>query len=102
MNKNNSRKKINSKKICGEVIKRLTAAGYKNNWVHGIPHIDRVRKNLKLLLGHSKLPANIAKCLLIAVDVHDIGRASIGNHAKNSARTFKQMEISDLGEKEKR
>lgn len=101
MNKNNSRKKIKPEEIYAEVIERLTAAGYKDNWVHGLPHIKRVRKNYKLLLRHGKLPANIAKCLLVAVNIHDIGRTSAGNHAENSARIFKQMKISDFSEKEK-
>ncbi len=94
-------KNFTSKEIYAEVIKRLTAAGYKNNWVHGLPHLERVKKNYDLLLRHSKLPAHIAKCLKIAVEIHDVGRAFQGNHAERSAQIFKQMQISDLDEKEK-
>lgn len=97
----NNKTQLKTNEIYKEVIKKLTAAGYKDNWVHGLPHIERVRKNYKLLLRHSKLPANIAKCLLIAVNIHDIGRTSAGNHAENSAQIFKQMKINDLSGKEK-
>lgn len=101
MHKNNFNKNLTSKEIYTEVVKKLTAAGYKDNWVHGLPHLERVRKNYSLLLRHSKLPTHIARNLKIAVGIHDVGRAFPGNHAENSARIFKQMEITDISEIEK-
>lgn len=55
----NDKTQLKTNEIYNEVIKRLTTAGYKDNWVHGIAHINRVRKNLKLLLAQCKIPNNI-------------------------------------------
>lgn len=101
MRKNNSRKKLKSDEIYGETVKILIKAGYKDNWVHGLPHIERLRKNFRLLLQYGKIDLTIAKCLKIAVDTHDMGRAFPGNHAENSVKILKKMDIEGLTEKEK-
>lgn len=94
-------KTVKIKGIYPAVTAALSEAGYRNNWVHGIPHIIRVRKNLRLLLKYSSLDNKTIKCLRIAVDMHDIGRAYPGDHANNSARIFKQMNIKGLTPEEK-
>ena len=92
---------INLENLWREVKKRLGKRGYADNWVHGIPHIARVHKNMRVILELCKIDNRLAKCLEVAVITHDIGRGISGDHAANSAKIFSAMKIKGLAEKEK-
>ena len=100
-NKISKEDKFDLENLWCEVKKRLEKRGYADNWVHGIPHIVRVHKNMRLLSKLCKIDNRLIECLEVAVITHDIGRGISGNHAQNSAKIFGGMKIEGLREKEK-
>ena len=71
--------------------------GLSNELVHGLRHMRHVREVCTNICETLDDP-QVVKCLRVAVDVHDIGRAidKSRDHAAVSAKVFLQMPIGDL------
>jgi HD superfamily phosphodiesterase len=72
------------KKIFWNLVKREMS----DDFVHGLPHVERVYKLFEILKAESDLPQEILKALEIAVICHDVGRKKANNrpHAEVSAK----------------
>lgn len=69
--------------------------------LHGLPHVERVKDNLKLLIDSCpKLDQQTIKLLKIVVEVHDVGRKYEGDHAKNFANMACGIDMGNLSESE--
>jgi HD superfamily phosphodiesterase len=100
-NKIKRKDELNLENLWREAEKQLGKRDYANNWVHGVPHIVRVYKNMEMLLRYCNIDKRITKCLKVTVIMHDAGRGLPGNHAENSAKIFNEMKVKGLTEKEK-
>lgn len=80
-----------------QVKQILLERGIYNDWVHGGPHIARIRKNYKLLVKLCpRFNQNLAMLLGILIEVHDIGRVLPGDHAKNFETVFERIKIESM------
>jgi len=84
-----------------QVKKLLLGKGIYFEWVHGGPHLQRVRNNFDFLIKTCPLVDSATiETLGKIVEIHDIGRILPGDHAANFAKVFDRIEI-DVSEKER-
>ena len=82
------------RKILWEIIKKYQGPDI----VHGVPHIQRVFENFKILRKDSSINEEILDALEYSVLLHDLGRnaGNDKNHAVNSALILDKLFTNEL------